>query len=164
MDIDFLNELYSYNHWANHETVAAVSRLDHAAFTRNLGSSFSSVRDTLVHILGAEWIWLERWNGRSPHSLLSPAEVPDLAAVTPRWKTVEEGQKAFLQALRPSDLDKNISYVNQKGETWSYPLGQQLVHVVNHSTYHRGQVTTLLRQLGAQPARTDFLRYYDELP
>lgn len=163
MTVDFVKELYAYNHWANDETVAAVSRLDPGAFTRALGNSFASVRDTLVHILGAEWIWLERWNGRSPRALLSPAEFPDLPAITQKWKQVEEGQAAFLDALRPSGLDKTISYVNPKGETWTYPLGQQLVHVVNHSTYHRGQITTLMRQLDAQPAGTDFLSYYDQL-
>jgi uncharacterized damage-inducible protein DinB len=164
MNVDFLKRLYSYNHWANNETVAAVSRLDDDAFTRALGNSFSSVRDTLVHILGAEWIWLERWNGRSPRALLTSAEFPDLERITRKWKQVEDGQSEFLGMLTPLDLDKSISYVNQKGETWSYPLGQQMLHVVNHSTYHRGQVTTLLRQLGAEPAGTDFLRYYDELP
>lgn len=163
MTVDFVKELYAYNRWANGETVAAVSHLDPGAFTRALGNSFASVRDTLVHILGAEWIWLERWNGRSPRALLSPAEFPDLPSITQKWKQIEEGQNALLRALRPSDLDKTISYVNPKGETWTYPLGQQLVHVVNHSTYHRGQITTLLRQLSAQPAGTDFLSYYDQL-
>jgi len=164
MNIEFLRELYRYNHWANHETVLAVSRLDHDAFMRPLGNSFSSVRDTLAHILGGEWIWLERWNGRSPRALLSATEFPDLEAITQKWKQVEDEQVAFLRVLQSSDLDKTISYVNQKGETWSYPLGRQMMHVANHSTYHRGQITTLLRLLGAEPARTDFLRYHDELP
>jgi uncharacterized damage-inducible protein DinB len=160
--LDFLTELYRYNRWANRKTLAAASSLDPENFTRALGNSFSSVRDTLVHILGAEWIWLERWNGRFPRSLLAAPEFSDVAAITQRWKQVEDGQTTFLHSRTPSDLNKNLSYVNQKGETWSYPLVQQMVHVVNHSTYHRGQVTTLLRQLGAQPATTDFLNYYDE--
>jgi uncharacterized damage-inducible protein DinB len=160
--LEFLAELYRYNRWANHKTLEAASFLDPENFTRPLGNSFSSLRDTLAHILGAEWIWLERWNGRSPRALLPAAEFPDLTAITRRWKQVEEGQITLLHALAPADLNKNLSYVNQKGETWSYPLVQQLVHVVNHSTYHRGQVTTLLRQLAAQPATTDLLEYYDE--
>jgi uncharacterized damage-inducible protein DinB len=160
--LEFLTELYRYNRWANHKTLQAASSLDPENFTRPLGNSFSSVRDTLVHILGAEWIWLERWNGRFPRALLPAAEFTDVAAIAERWRQVEDGQFTFLNALPASDLNKNLSYVNQKGETWSYPLVQQLVHVTNHSTYHRGQVTTLLRQLGAQPCATDFLNYYDE--
>lgn len=161
--LEFLTELYRYNRWANHKALDAASSLDPESFTRELGNSFSSVRDTLVHILGAEWIWLERWNGRFPRALLPAAEFLDSAAIAQRWKQVEEGQIAFLNALPPSDLNQTLSYLNQKGETWSYPLWQQMVHVANHSTYHRGQVTTLLRQLKAQPATTDFLKYYDDL-
>ena len=162
MDLAYLRELYGYNRWANAKTLAAVSHLDAAQFQRPLENSFSSVHDTLVHILGAEWIWLERWNGRSPRGLLSGAELPDLDAIRTRWKQVEEDQRRFLQQLSQPELEKPISYVNSKGETWTYPLWQQMAHVANHSTYHRGQVTTLLRQLGAKAPMTDFLFYYDE--
>ena len=162
MDIRFISELYRYNDWANEKTLAAASQLDNEKFARQLGSSFSSVRDTLVHILGAEWIWLERWNGRSQRALLAVSELPTLSLITARWKQVVEARNGFLQGLRPADLNAAVSYVNQKGETWSYPLWQQMVHVVNHSSYHRGQTATLLRQLGAQPVSTDLLVYYDE--
>jgi uncharacterized damage-inducible protein DinB len=75
---------------------------------------------------------------------------------------VAEEQRRFLGQLQPSDLEKAVSYVNSLGETWTYPLWQQMAHVVNHSSYHRGQITTLLRQLGAKAPGTDFLRYYAE--
>jgi uncharacterized damage-inducible protein DinB len=68
----------------------------------------------------------------------------------------------LLQRLPASRLSEVAEYMNTKGETWRYPLWQQLLHVINHSTYHRGQVTTLLRQVGATPAITDLLVYYDE--
>lgn len=162
MDVAFISELYSYNRWENAKNLMVASRLDNQAFTCELGNSFSSVRDTLVHILGAEWIWLERWNGRSPKALPSSAELPTLAAITARWRQVEEGQNSLLQGLRAADLSAAVSYVNPRGETWTYPLGQQMLHVLNHSSYHRGQITTLLRQLGAEPVSTDLLLYYDE--
>jgi uncharacterized damage-inducible protein DinB len=162
MDVSFIVELYGYNRWANEKTLAATSHLDEERFTRDLGNSFSSVRDTLVHILGAEWIWLERRNGRSPRALLSVKEHPTHAALTARWKQVEQAQMEFLNKLDSSGLNAPLSYVNQRGDTWTYPLWQQMVHVLNHSTYHRGQITTLLRQLGAPAVTTDFLVYYDE--
>ena len=162
MDIAFIRELYAYNRWANQKTLMAGSRLDDEQFARALGNSFSSVRDTLVHILGAEWIWLERWHKRSPRALLSVEELATVAEITARWKQVEETRGKFLQSLRAPDLDVPLSYVNRQGETWTYPLWQQLLHVVNHSSYHRGQITTLLRQLGVQPVTTDLLVYYDE--
>jgi uncharacterized damage-inducible protein DinB len=163
METAYINELYRYNRWANQKTLAAASRLDEKQFTRELGNSFSSVRDTLVHILGAEWIWLERWNRHSPRALPSVAEIPTLAAIRARWKQVEEERTRFLERLGPADLDAPVSYVNLRGETSSYPLWQQLAHVVNHSNYHRGQITTLLRQLRADAVSTDLLLYYDEL-
>src|ERR1700683_3584063 len=162
MDLGYLGELYGYNRWANEKVLAAAATLDEEKFKREMGNSCSSVRDTLVHLLGGEWIWLERWNGRSPLGLTTVAEVPDLTAIRAKWARVAEEQRRFLGQLQASDLEKAVSYVNQKGETWTYPLWQQMTHVVNHSSYHRGQITTLLRQLGAKAAGTDFLRYYDE--
>jgi uncharacterized damage-inducible protein DinB len=128
------------------------------------GNSFLSVRDTLAHILGAEWIWLERWQGRLSRALLDAADFPTLQTLESRWETVEHDQMQFIETLTPQRLGEELAYFNQKGERYSYPLWQQLVHVVNHSSYHRGQVTTLLRQLGAEVVNTDFLVYYDEKP
>ena len=161
-DIAYVAELYAYNRWANQKALAAVAQLSEEQRKRPMGSSFSSLHDTLVHILGGEWIWLERWLGRSPRSLPSSDEVADWAALARRWKQLDEDQQRFLSQLTAADLTKSITYVNQRGETWTYPLWQLLVHVANHSSYHRGQATTLLRQLGAKAASTDFLLYYDE--
>jgi uncharacterized damage-inducible protein DinB len=162
MDLAYLGALYGYNRWANEKVLAAAATLDEEKFKREMGNSFSSVRDTLVHLFGGEWIWLERWNGRSPRGLPTVAEVPDLATIRAKWARVAEEQRRFLGQLQPSDLEKAVSYVNSLGETWTYPLWQQMAHVVNHSSYHRGQITTLLRQLGAKAPGTDFLRYYAE--
>jgi len=162
VDLAYVGELYAYNRWAGGRLRAVVERLDPQQFQRPMGSSFTSVRDTLLHIVGGEWIWLERWNGRSPRALPSATDLPDLAAISMRWNQVEQDQERFLAGLVQSDLTKSITYVNQKGETWTYPLWQLLTHVVNHSTYHRGQVATLLRQLGIKPPMTDFLVYYEE--
>ncbi|MGH8005203.1 MAG: DinB family protein, partial [Limisphaerales bacterium] len=117
--------------------------------------------DTLVHIMGAEWIWLERWKGNSPKALLAAAEFPTVSSIRNRWAEVERGQTEFIAGVTGESLKKVIAYTNLKGETYQYPLWQMLQHQVNHSTYHRGQITTMLRQLGAKPVATDFLVYYD---
>jgi uncharacterized damage-inducible protein DinB len=162
MDLKDIRELYAYNRWANQRTLSAAARLDNQAFIRNLGNSFSSVRDTLAHILGAEWIWLERWQGRSPAALLSAADFTSTQSLEARWQAVEGERGRFIEDLTPARLQEEISYTNLRGQRYAYPLWQQMVHVVNHSTYHRGQITTLLRQLGADAVATDFLAYYDE--
>jgi len=164
VELKNIRQLYDYNRWAGRRTLTVASTLASDDFLRPMGNSFSSVRDTLAHILGAEWIWLERWQGRSPKALLDPAAFPTAQSLESRWETVERDQLQFIEALAPQRLSEELPYINQKGQRYSYPLWQQLIHVVNHSSYHRGQVTTLLRQLGAEAVSTDFLAYFDEKP
>lgn len=162
MDLKDIRELYAYNRWATQRTLSAAARLESEAFLRNLGSSFGSVRDTLAHILGAEWIWLERWQGRSPAALLSAADFMSTQSLEARWQAVESERSRFIEALTLERLQEEIAYTNFRGQRYAYPLWQQMVHVVNHSTYHRGQITTLLRQSGSQAVSTDLLAYYNE--
>ena len=162
MQIDAIRELYDYNHWANQRVLSAMTPLTDDMFTRNMGNSFVSLRDTLAHILGAEWIWLERWRGRSPKALLSASDFPTLQALQRRWAAVRLDQNQYIQTLVPDRLNDDVSYTNTRGERYSYALWRQMLHVINHSSYHRGQVTTLLRQMGAEPAGTDLLVYYDQ--
>ena len=162
MQLDAIRELYDYNHWANQRVLSAMTPLTDDMFTRNMGNSFVSLRDTLAHILGAEWIWLERWLGRSPKALLNASDFPTLQALQRRWPAVRLDQDQYIQTLVPDRLNDDVSYTNTRGERYSYALWRQMLHVLNHSSYHRGQVTTLLRQMGAEPAGTDLLVYYDQ--
>ena len=162
VELNIIRQLYDYNRWAGRRTLTVASRLSNDDFLRPMGNSFSSVRDTLSHILGAEWIWLERWQGHSPKALLDPATFPTVHSLESRWETLDRDQMQFIEALTPQRLREELAYINLRGQRYSYPLWQQLVHVVNHSSYHRGQITTLLRQHGAEAVSTDFLVYFDE--
>ena len=161
MEIEAIRDLYAYNRWANARSLEGASAVSSADFTKEIGGSFASLRGTLAHMYGAEWIWLERWRGNSPRALPFALDFPDVPAIRLRWQDVERGQTEFLDALDPDRLGEVISYVNLKGDTFAYPLRRMLQHVVNHATYHRGQITTLLRQLGATPLSTDLLLYDD---
>jgi uncharacterized damage-inducible protein DinB len=156
--------LYEYNRWANACIFKAVSALNAEQFTQDLASSHRSVRDTLVHIVSGEWIWLKRWQGQSPKSMFDPADFPSLAALQVKWAEVEREQMDFVRNVTDFSLEKVVAYKNIQGETWRYPLQHMMQHLVNHSTYHRGQVTTMLRQLGAEPAAIDFLVFLDMKP
>jgi uncharacterized damage-inducible protein DinB len=160
MTPDEVRTLYAYNSWANHRVLDACAPLDAAKFTQNLHSSFPSVRDTLAHIMLAEWLWLERWLGRSPG--FPSTDFPDLAAIRSRWETIDGDLRGFVQKLSAADLDRLVEYKNTKGHAFSNPMRQMLQHVVNHGTYHRGQITTMLRQLGATPLTMDLIAYYRE--
>jgi uncharacterized damage-inducible protein DinB len=154
-------ELFAYHRWANARTLDAAGRLAAEDFTRDLKSSFPSVRDTLAHLLSADWIWLERWLGASPTQ--GPEwDVETYAELRARWRELEERQRAFVDGLREADLDRVVSYRALSGAPYANPLGELLRHVVNHGTYHRGQVATLLRQLGVKPPQTDLILFYRE--
>jgi uncharacterized damage-inducible protein DinB len=163
IDVTVIQELYRYNRWANGRMFDAVSSLTPEECTKDLGSSYPSVRDTLLHIIWAEWIWLQRWKGRSPQSVFQAADFPHWEALQARWSDVEIEQRAFLEAITGERLLAVVRYLNLQGETWQYPLWRTMYHVVNHSSYHRGQLTTMLRQLAAPAVPTDFLVFHDEL-
>ena len=160
-------ELYDFNAWANQRAFEACAALTPEQFTRPIVSSFPSVRDTLVHIVGGEWIWLQLWLNRPRSAGMVQdysSKFTDLASVRAGWDEMENERRAFLCALTTADLERVIEYqslmVNRR---FAYSLRKMLQHVANHSTYHRGQLTTLLRQLGAKPCATDYLRYFDWL-
>lgn len=157
--LDRIRDLYRYNTWATARTLDAAGTLSPDAFVKDLGNSFPSVRDTIVHIIGAEWVWLQRWLGTSPASLPAGWELPTIDAVKARWTEVERDQADYLRTLTDERLEAEHPYTNFKGEAYRLRLWQQLTHLVNHSSYHRGQVTTMLRQLGAEAVSTDLIRY-----
>ena len=78
-----------------------------------------------------------------------------------RWREVESGMRSFLGGLVAEDLATAHTYSSFTGQSWTYPLGYVMLHLANHQTYHRGQVTTLLRQLGTVPAPVDLLLFLD---
>jgi len=154
--------LYEYDAWANARTLNACAALTHEQLTRNLGNSFGSVRDTLVHILGAQIVWVERLAGGAPAGLPSPEGYPDLASVRAKWAEIEPRLHAYVSGLTQADLDRVLEYRNLKGVAFRDPIGHILQHLANHGSYHRGQITTLLRQLGATPVNTDMIGFYRE--
>ncbi|MFI5058232.1 MAG: DinB family protein [Candidatus Acidiferrales bacterium] len=162
MSPEDIRQLYDYNAWANRRAMEATAAITPEQFTKPLGSSFASVRDTLAHIHGAEWIWLERFQGRSPASLPDGKEFTNLASLRERWLEHEARLLSFVRGLTQADLDRVMEYKTLKFGVYRNPLWQSMQHLVNHGTYHRGQVTTLLRQLGAQPILTDLMHFYRE--
>jgi uncharacterized damage-inducible protein DinB len=153
--LNTIRELFAYNYWARDRQLAACSALTQEQFLRPLGNSFPSLRDTLAHLLFAEWIWKERWLGRSPKSLPSPTDYPDLPAVREGWRPVEQDIRNYLAGLTDEVIANRFTITRVTGETFSYPLWRSLLHVANHQTYHRGQVTMFLRQFGVEPPALD---------
>jgi uncharacterized damage-inducible protein DinB len=98
--------LFDYNAWANRRVLAAAEKLTTQQFLDPLHSSFSSVRDTLVHIYGAEWAWLERFQGRSPSALPNVEDFRDVTDLRDKWLEQEGRLLAFVRGLSQADLDR----------------------------------------------------------
>jgi uncharacterized damage-inducible protein DinB len=159
-----LQALVDYHYWATARMLAAVKPLGAEAFTRDLGSSFRSIRDTLSHMHSAEWLWAQRLQGESPAAALAHERFPDLASVRAGWAETEAGMRAFLAGLDDQSLQRVVEYRLLNGQPASSRVGHIVQHTVNHGTYHRGQIATMLRQLGAAPPQLmDLIVFYRQL-
>ncbi|HEU0115645.1 MAG TPA: DinB family protein, partial [Thermomicrobiales bacterium] len=108
-----IRTLYAYNRWANDRVLAAAASLEPPQFVAALPDE-PSIRDTLVHIASAQWLWRQRWLGESPMATWHPAEFPDLAALRRVWGQEEAETAAFVAGLREPDLDRVVAYRNQQ--------------------------------------------------
>ena len=161
MTFSDLQTLVDYHYWARDRLLDAVAPLTPEEWRRDLGSSFKSIHETVAHIYGAEWAWYQRWHGQSPTALLPAETVPDVPSVRRAWTEHEAKMRAFLDALGEPGIRRVFEYKALNGTPGSSEFWQMLQHIVNHASYHRGQVTTMLRQLGAPPAKSmDLIAYY----
>ena len=149
-----------YLDWANRRMMLHLRHLSPAQWRAPITSSFPSLHETVVHMVSAEWVWLERWLGRAPSSHLSPRSIAP-ADIFPRWEDVSARRRQWLNALTDDVLNRSFSYVNMKQQPRTSTFGDSVYHVVNHATYHRGQVITMLRQLQISPTSTDYTLYRD---
>jgi uncharacterized damage-inducible protein DinB len=163
MNFEVLQTLLDYHYWARDRVLDAAERLTPEQLTRDLGNSFPSVRDTLVHLFFADWIWCARWEGESPRTMLDPTTFPDVATIRATWNEHEQKVRGILTTLGENGVNRVFEYRMMSGQPGASPFWQMLQHVVNHGSYHRGQVTTMLRQLGAAPPKSvDLIAFYRE--
>ena len=165
MNLQDTQKLIAFHYWARNRMLDALDPLSPEQFTREVGGSFGSIRNTVVHTLSAEIVWLARWKGETPSGMVAPEIYPDVASVRRAWADHEASLRAFFETQGEESIQRVISYKTLAGVASESVLWQMLQHVVNHASYHRGQVTTLLRQLGATPPKsTDLIAFYRENP
>jgi uncharacterized damage-inducible protein DinB len=164
MNLADIRHLFDYTEWANDLAMGAAANLSDENLRRDFGISHKSIFGTLVHMAGAEWIWWERWNGRSPAkaeawSLWSTDSCADLVALKQRWTDLVNGRTQFISKLDEERLAGELAFKLLSGDPNSMRLVDQMQHVVNHATMHRGQIVGMIRQLGIDPPATDLLFY-----
>jgi uncharacterized damage-inducible protein DinB len=155
--------LVDYHYWARDRLLDAVAGLTHAQYTQRIESSFPSIRDTLIHLWAAETTWTARWDGEAPTRLADGAGLTDLPALRDAWSAVEQRLRAVLVRLGDQGVMGTLEYRGFDGQPRIEPFPMMLQHVVNHGSYHRGQITMMLRQMGVRPAKQmDLIAFYRE--
>ncbi len=162
MLVDLIKTLYGYNAWANGRVLETAAGLDPDRYFARLGGSFDSVHDTLVHIVGAQWVWLRRWLGESPRAIFGPADFEGIADLRRRWEEVKT--QAYLGGLDEAALGRLLFYRDTRGVEHTFSLWQTLVHQVNHAAQHRSEAAMMLIRLGHSPGELDFVRYLERRP
>jgi uncharacterized damage-inducible protein DinB len=161
MNLPDLQTLVDYHYWARDRLLASLETLTPDQYNRDLGSSFTSIRETITHIYAAEWAWYHRWKGESPTALLPADRFADLAALRAAWNDLEPKLRSYVDGLGDGGVGRIVEYKLLSGQAGASPVWQMVQHVVNHASYHRGQITTMLRQIGAAPAKPmDMIAYY----
>ncbi len=180
MDTTDIRTLYAYNRWANQRMFSVLEKLSDEQFNAAVQSSFPSIRESVFHILAAEWIWLKRWQGTSPRAgvanpnasmavwnTLTPSgpsaeELSTLSGLRKFADVLERERSEFIQTLTEDKLHNRLSFTDMASTSYSEPLAELMQHVVNHGTYHRGQVTTLQRQVGGETVPLDMVYFFRE--
>ena len=163
MNLKDIRNLFDYTEWANSLAMNAAADLSEEHLRHDFGISHGSILGTLRHMAGAEWIWLERWHGHSPKKeawvLWTDEGCPDLTKLNERWGEIVERRTHFISELDESRLMAKLAFKLLSGDPNSMRLVDQMQHVANHATLHRGQVVGMIRQLGVEPPSTDLLFY-----
>ena len=164
MNLQDIKHLLAYTEWANDLAMEAADELADEDLQRDVGISHGSIFGTLTHMAGAEWVWLERWNGNSPAKAeawarWTPESCGDLATLNDRWQDVGFRRAEFISQLDEDRLAAELPFKLLSGDPSSMRLVDQMQHVANHATMHRGQIVGMIRQLGIDPPSTDLLFY-----
>jgi uncharacterized damage-inducible protein DinB len=155
MTVKDLERLYDYGYWADRKLFHVVSQLTPEQFRRTVAGSYGSIRNTLVHVLSAEWGWLDSCGGAERGPALNPEDYPTVESLVDTWSTIETHVRGFLCKQKDHDLACTVEFTNPRGEKRS----ALMQHAANHGVHHRGQVALLLRSIGYAPGNVDMLFY-----
>ena len=151
--------LLAYTMWADRTVLQTLKQVGPDDLTRETGGSFGSVLGTMAHILGSEQMWLSRLLGVPMQRVPGVEDFPTVEALAASYEDFWPQLEFFLASLGAEQLEPEFVWTDTHGETHEAPFRQVLLHLVNHATYHRGQVVNLLRQLGYEPPHTDLVDY-----
>ncbi|MBM3811518.1 MAG: DUF664 domain-containing protein [Acidimicrobiia bacterium] len=159
MKTEQLKQHFQYSAWASARLVEMAEGLPEADLNRDFGTADKSVLGTLVHVFAADRIWIHRVRGTPRASFIDPRD-HDLSVLKKEWPEVHAAWQELLTAETDASVQRNIPYKSLKGDPFETPLWQIVMHVVNHGSHHRGQVSGMLRSMGHTPPVLDLIQFY----
>lgn len=161
MEKKYFNTLASFNHWADTIAIAWLQQINDQQWEQIISSSFSSIRQTALHIASAEKVWVEFWQQAPAPIYLSTQFKGTKAELIDIWTTSSASLTDFVHQYPEEKLQSSITFRYPRGGEAQMEFWQTVSHVVNHTTYHRGQLVTLLRQAGFSGfSSTDLATYF----
>ncbi len=159
--VEMIRTLYAYNTWANQRILDAAAKLSDQQFTTQVRASFDSVRNTLVHIMSVQQVWLVRAQSLPNPPALNFEDYPTFESVSDFWHDLDAQTHQIVDHIDETQLASIIRYVNNAGEPNAYPLWQILPHQVTHAQQHRSEIAIALTEFGYSPGFLDLLIYID---
>ena len=163
LSLDTLRSHIDYTVWASRRVLDAAAVLAPDELVRDFGTADKSLLGTLLHVYGADWVWIERLDGRS-HTRRPYDEQASFATLECEWPRVWQRWKEYAAGLSEEGAEAEIAYTTFKGDAFRTPVWQIILHVVNHGTHHRGQAAGFIRAMGKTPPALDLTQYYRSLP
>lgn len=161
---DFFLHLAEYVTWADEKQLAATKPLSDEAYFKDYGWSFGNMHKLMVHMLSAQSIWLDRVaRDRTPTWLGDDPRMAERSAIEPAWRDIHERFAQFLGNQTPQSLAADVHYTNLRGRPFTVPLWNILMHALNHSMHHRGQLNSMIKLSGGEPAEVDYSVYNNSM-
>lgn len=151
MSKDELLKHLNYHYWATQQMLTSCKELSEAELLQETGSAFGNIKGILVHMLGAEDIWLTRWQGKAGISFPAPEDYTDLSHIEREWYGQRQRIEAFLQG---ADTDSLMAIRDHQHALW-----EMVLHMIDHSSFHRGQVMHFIRSFGYTPLSSNLIHY-----
>lgn len=165
MNKTYFLQLVNYNVWANAKAINWLQQITDAQWEQTITSSFSSVRQTALHIASAEKIWIDFWTKVPEPVFISGTFTGTKSELIEIWENASTGMRDFLTAYSEADFQAPIAFRYPRGGEAQMPFAQTFAHIINHSTYHRGQLVTLLQQVGfTELSSVDLATFYRQMP
>jgi uncharacterized damage-inducible protein DinB len=152
-----VRQLLLYTLWADRICLKALEEVSGEDLARSTGTSFGSLLGTLAHMLQSQRLWLARFEGKTLERPFDTGEFTDWQSLVAAWSETSAELGFFLAALTEDQLLSEIHWTGSMSGPHARPLWQPLLHLVNHASYHRGQVVSLMRQMGYVPPSTDLI-------